>query len=347
MTIADSGKANLAVTPVSLQRLAFENQQRVTVTVRRRQPQANAAQASVSLEIGGRAIQTQRVSVGGQRFGVRDVRSGDGRGERTSAGRSGWPTMRSRATTSFTSSCRLKIPCRVIVAERTGAPRDTSLYLARALAVGEAPRIDAKIRQADSISQEDLSTASVVILNDVPRRTEHGRTSAAIRRARRRTLRRARRARGLAASADILPGLPGPKVDRSRGAAARLGALEYGHPLFEVFRGPRTGDFAAARFYGYRSVTPAASVQMLARFDDGSPALLERKVGNGRVLMWTSTLDIFWNDLAIKPVFCPSCIASSGTWRPIRSRSRGASVGDVVDPALQTGSRGGERPQWR
>ena len=57
--------------------------------------------------------------------------------------------------------------------------------------------------------------------------------------------------------ADILPGVPGAAVDRSRGAAARLGALEYGHPLFEVFRGPRTGDFASARFYGYRSVTPA------------------------------------------------------------------------------------------
>src|SRR4029453_11375402 len=75
-------------------------------------------------------------------------------------------------------------------------------------------------------------------------------------------------------SVNILPGQPGPAVDRSRGSPARLGALEYGHPLFEVFRGPRTGDFASARFYGFRSVTPLATananaknVETLARFD--------------------------------------------------------------------------------
>ena len=138
--------------------------------------------------------------------------------------------------------------------------------------------------------------------------------------------------------ADLLPAVPGPPVDRTRGAAARLGALEYGHPLFEVFRGPRTGDFASARFYGYRSVTaPAAStgVQTLARFDDGQAALVERKAGTGRVLMWTSTLDTGWTDLALKPVFVPfvhRVIRHLGAYqepKPWRT------VGDVVDPGLR------------
>ena len=31
---------------------------------------------------------------------------------------------------------------------------------------------------------------------------------------------------------------------------------------------------------------------MLARFDGGAPALLERRVGAGRVLLWASTLDL-------------------------------------------------------
>ena len=53
-----------------------------------------------------------------------------------------------------------------------------------------------------------------------------------------------------------------------------MGALEYGHAVFEPFRAPRSGDFSAARFYGYRSVTPAKDAQMLARFDDGAPAVL-------------------------------------------------------------------------
>jgi hypothetical protein len=94
-------------------------------------------------------------------------------------------------------------------------------------------------------------------------------------------------------------------VDKSTGSAARLGALEYGHPVFEIFRAPRTGDFSSARFYGYRAVTPAQGAHILARFDDGAAALVERKVGAGRVMLWTSTLDLSWNDLAVKPVYLP------------------------------------------
>ena len=64
--------------------------------------------------------------------------------------------------------------------------------------------------------------------------------------------------------------------------------LEYGHPAFEVFRAPRSGDFSAARFYRYRAVTAGPGAQILARFDDGAPALLSGS-GNGRVLLWTSS----------------------------------------------------------
>ncbi len=37
-------------------------------------------------------------------------------------------------------------PVRVILAERAGAPRDGSLYLSRALAVGESPRFEVTAR---------------------------------------------------------------------------------------------------------------------------------------------------------------------------------------------------------
>ena len=50
------------------------------------------------------------------------------------------------------------------------------------------------------------------------------------------------------------PALPGDPVDRTMTTPSRLGGLEYSHPVFELFRAPRTGDFSAARFYGYRSV---------------------------------------------------------------------------------------------
>ena len=34
-------------------------------------------------------------------------------------------------------------------------------------------------------------------------------------------------------------------------------------------------------------------------------AAAERKIGTGRVIVWTTTLDDSWTDLAVKPVFLP------------------------------------------
>jgi hypothetical protein len=160
---------------------------------------------------------------------------------------------------------------------------------------------------------------------------------------------------------EVLPGLPGQAVDRSTGNAARLGAVEYGHPVFEVFRAPRSGDFAAARFYGYRGVTPGPGAQVLARFDDGAPALLERKTGTGRVLMWTSSVNTYWNDFAVKPVFLPtihrimrylSGYKDPTPWRtvgevleaPDATRSPRAPARVVLSPSGQRISLDGEGP---
>src|SRR5262249_48719918 len=68
---------------------------------------------------------------------------------------------------------------------------------------------------------------------------------------------------------------------------------------------PHSGDFTAARFLRYRTLQPAASDRVLARFDDGGAAVVERRVGTGRVIAVTSTLDKSWNDVVIKPVFLP------------------------------------------
>jgi hypothetical protein len=134
-----------------------------------------------------------------------------------------------------------------------------------------------------------------------------------------------------AAAAGLLPATPSVSIDRSRGAAGSVGGLAYGHAVFEPFRAPRSGDFSAARFYGYRSVTATKDAQVLARFDDGAPALLERQIGQGRVLLWTSTLDLDWNDLALKPVFLPFVHQVVRHLSSYRERPSSASVGQVLD----------------
>src|SRR5581483_11511921 len=37
----------------------------------------------------------------------------------------------------------------------------------------------------------------------------------------------------------------------------------------------------------------------------GAPAAVERRIGAGRVILWTSTLDDSWTDIAVKPIFLP------------------------------------------
>jgi hypothetical protein len=132
-------------------------------------------------------------------------------------------------------------------------------------------------------------------------------------------------------AAEFLPAMPTGTVDRTRGAAGVLGGLEYGHSVFEPFRAPRSGDFSGARFYSYRGVTPAKDAQILARFDDGTPALVARTVGRGRVLAWTSTLDLLWSDLALKPVYLPFVHQMARFLSDYRLRPNWATVGQVID----------------
>jgi hypothetical protein len=94
-------------------------------------------------------------------------------------------------------------------------------------------------------------------------------------------------------------------VDRTSERGGRLATLERSHQVFEPFAGPRSGDFSAARFLRYRNLEPRDSARVLAWFDDGNVALVEGMVGKGRVLVWASTLDDFWNDLVLQPVFLP------------------------------------------
>jgi hypothetical protein len=105
--------------------------------------------------------------------------------------------------------------------------------------------------------------------------------------------------------AALLGGRAGPVVDRTSAGGVRLSWLDYDHPVFELFSAPRSGDFSEARFFRFRGFEPGEETRVVARFEGGEPALLETSIGEGRVLVWTSTLDRFWNDLALQPVFLP------------------------------------------
>jgi hypothetical protein len=86
------------------------------------------------------------------------------------------------------------------------------------------------------------------------------------------------------------------------GAARTLsiGELDATHP---ALRG--VDELRTAKFSRFLTVEPTAEDRVLIRLDDGTPLLIERPLGAGRVLLFTSSLDREWNDLPVQPVFVP------------------------------------------
>jgi hypothetical protein len=109
----------------------------------------------------------------------------------------------------------------------------------------------------------------------------------------------------LGGDSPLVPGSLGAPVERLTLRGGTFGYLDYSHPILDEFKDPRSGNFANMRFLKYRRLNPAPGDQVLARYDDGAAALVERHVGNGRVIAFTSTLDAVWNDLPKHGMFLP------------------------------------------
>ncbi|MCB0219195.1 MAG: BatA and WFA domain-containing protein [Chrysiogenetes bacterium] len=89
--------------------------------------------------------------------------------------------------------------------------------------------------------------------------------------------------------------------------AGRLAQVDFQHPALRIFGKGEQVDFGKANFEVY-VLTEAADESKsaaLMRFGNGAPALLEGRHGRGKVLLWTSALDLQWSDFAIKPTYLP------------------------------------------
>jgi hypothetical protein len=93
------------------------------------------------------------------------------------------------------------------------------------------------------------------------------------------------------------------KVDRSQ--SRMLAEIDYQHSIFQIFSDPGHSDPSVAEFYQYFVAKPNTDGEVIASFDDGAPALLERRLGDGRVILMTSTLDAEWTNLPIKSLYLP------------------------------------------
>lgn len=222
----------------------------------------------------------------------------------------------------------------VIVLESSSAAPAAGLFVGRALSIGDRPSFQVTTARGSALARDALRDARLVILDDAP--VPGGEAG-------RRLLEYVSSGGGLLIIlgahsrpddwpelADRLLPRPAAPIDRLDTHGATLGFLDRTHPIFDDFSTPHSGDFSAARFYRYWTVTPASGDRELARFDDGYVALLERRVGRGRVLVLTSALDGVWSDFPLQPVFLP-VLRETATYAAGYSETRPwAVVGDVT-----------------
>ncbi len=87
------------------------------------------------------------------------------------------------------------------------------------------------------------------------------------------------------------------------GSASEVGQVDFAHPALEQAQpGRDNGGWAGTKIF-YASVVEQGTARVAARLSDGTPLLLDKQLGQGRVLLLTSGLDNLTNDLPLHPVF--------------------------------------------
>jgi hypothetical protein len=83
------------------------------------------------------------------------------------------------------------------------------------------------------------------------------------------------------------------------GGFSTVGQIDVGHPVMKDSAG-----WTDAKFF-YASVVDPTHSRVVARLADGTPLLLDKQVGQGHVLLFTSGFENVTNDLPLHPAFVP------------------------------------------
>ncbi len=88
---------------------------------------------------------------------------------------------------------------------------------------------------------------------------------------------------------------------------AMLAEIDFKHPLFVAFADPRFSDFTKIHVWKYRRLDFSArpEARVLAKFDNGDPAIVEVPVGKGRVVVLASGWNTEDSQLAVSSKFVP------------------------------------------
>ena len=90
-----------------------------------------------------------------------------------------------------------------------------------------------------------------------------------------------------------------------QGYDAIIGEVDLKHPVFALFTESGSGAIFRPKFRQYSLVQVDSSATVLGRYDSGDPFLIEKVMGRGRVLVYTSSLSPAWTDFPINEMYVP------------------------------------------
>jgi hypothetical protein len=263
-----------------------------------------AATKTVSLVINGKVISTRKVDVPASgratvEFAPLDVGYGFNRCEVRIEGGDAFP-----ADDASVFAVRRSDPERVIFVHATGETR-SPLYFGSALEAAAPGSFLLQSVAAEQTTDLDPSKFAFVVLSDavaLPSIFEH-------------TLEQYVAKGGnvliaLGTSAARHPRVPlwDSVVQDTRdyartGSPATVGQVDFSHPALEQAQAGRdNGGWAEVKVF-YAAVLHAGQARVAARLTDGTPLLLDKRLGEGHVLLLASGLENLTNDLPLHPVF--------------------------------------------
>src|SRR6185503_17690484 len=306
--LGGAASSDVAVSQVTTDRDSTGERDHVTVAARLINTGRVAKNIQATLSIGGRDVQTKSVSVaatGAQQVAFAPIAVPNAATK--GSVRITPDSLQQDDVLAFTIAPDAAVS--VLLVEPATPRENQSLFVSRALAIGDRPSFRVTEKRINELTPRDFDGRALVVLDEVapPNGDAGERLRAAL-----------DGGTGLVVvpgalavetwPADwrgVLPATVGKIVDRTSDAGGSLSSIDYAYPTFEVFNAPRSGDFSTAKFYRYRSLTPQPGSVVGARFDDGSPAIVERTQGSGKVVLWASSLDAYWTNLPMQPVFLP------------------------------------------
>lgn len=212
------------------------------------------------------------------------------------------------ADNRFYFTLRRETPAKALIVEGASRGRSDSLHLQSALTTNDDLPFTFALKIAGSVDPTSISDYALVVLNDA------GPISSALAD----TLAKFINAGGQVivstgprtqadafnrALQQVAPATLREAVQTKAGESVAITEVKFDHPIFEVFQ--ESGRLASANVIGYFRSEPRANAAVLARFEDGSPALVEARTGKGAVLLFTSSLGPSWNDLPLTPLYLP------------------------------------------